>query len=261
MMTTIEKGFVEQTELDLSLKGKVVIVTGASRGIGATMAKEIAKKGANVVINYNSSPDAAERVVEEIDQFGGTAIACKANVASLEDAKFLAEQTISHFGRIDVLINNAGITRDRTFRKLSEEEWYEVINVNLNSVYHTTSAVINTMLEQKYGRIINISSIIGQAGGFGQTNYSATKAGMIGFTKSLALETAKSGITVNAICPGYIETEMSAAIPDNILEQIVNKIPMKRLGKPSEIAEAVLFLINSDYITGQCINVNGGVYM
>ncbi|WP_203361971.1 3-oxoacyl-[acyl-carrier-protein] reductase [Bacillus sp. REN10] len=245
----------------LSLKGKVVIVTGGSRGIGATIAKELAKKGANVVINYNSSPDAAKAVVEDIESFGGSALACKANVASLEEATQLIEETKKQFGRVDILVNNAGITRDRSFKKLSEEEWYDVINVNLNSIYHTTSAVINTMLEQKYGRIINISSIIGQAGAFGQTNYSASKAGMIGFTKSLALETAKSGITVNAICPGYIETEMSAAIPDNILEQIISKIPMKRLGKTSEVADAVLFLANSDYITGQCINVNGGAYM
>lgn len=144
---------------------------------------------------------------------------------------------------------------------MSPQEWNEVINVNLNSVYHTTSAVIHTMLEQKYGRIINISSIIGQAGGFGQTNYSAAKAGMIGFTKSLALETAKSGITVNAVCPGYIETEMTQEIPEKIMEQLVEKIPMQRLGTTNEVAEAVLFLINSNYITGQCINVNGGLYM
>ncbi|WP_338754800.1 3-oxoacyl-[acyl-carrier-protein] reductase [Bacillus sp. FJAT-52991] len=245
----------------LSLRGKVVIVTGGSRGIGATIAKELAKKGANVVINYNSSSDAAKAVVEDIESFGGSALACKADVASLEESKHLIEETKKQFGRIDILVNNAGITRDRSFKKLSEEEWYDVINVNLNSIYHTTSAVIHTMLEQKYGRIINISSIIGQAGAFGQTNYSASKAGMIGFTKSLALETAKSGITVNSICPGYIETEMSAAIPDNVLEQLISKIPMKRLGKTSEVAEAVLFLANSNYITGQCINVNGGVYM
>ncbi|MFB6469239.1 3-oxoacyl-[acyl-carrier-protein] reductase [Cytobacillus sp. Hz8] len=245
----------------LSLKGKVVIVTGGSRGIGSTIAKEVAKRGATVVINYNTSLNLAEKVVEEIEESGGKAFAYKANVALSNDAKNLIETTKNKFGRIDILINNAGITRDRTFRNLSEEEWNEVINVNLNSVYNTTSAVINTMLEQKYGRIINISSIIGQAGGFGQTNYSASKAGMIGFTKSLALETAKYGVTVNSICPGYIETEMTGQIPDKILDQIVAKIPMKRLGKTNEVAEAVLFLANSDYITGQTLNVNGGVYM
>ncbi|MDQ0213981.1 acetoacetyl-CoA reductase [Oikeobacillus pervagus] len=260
-MTIIEKKRVQTSEEANKLNGKVVIVTGGSRGIGATIAKELAKKGANVVINYNTSFESAESVVDDIQQFGGSALACKADVANLEEAQYLIEKTKSQFGKVDILVNNAGITRDRTFRKLSEEEWNEVINVNLNSIYHTTSAVINTMLDQKYGRIINISSIIGQAGGFGQTNYSASKAGMIGFTKSLALETAKSGITVNAVCPGYIETEMSAAIPDNILESIVSRIPMKRLGSTSEVAEAVIFLANSDYITGQCLNVNGGVYM
>ncbi|OZI12804.1 3-oxoacyl-[acyl-carrier-protein] reductase [Bacillaceae bacterium SAS-127] len=260
-MAIIEKELIQKNEDLLSLKGKVVIVTGGSRGIGATIAKELARKGANVVINYNSSSDAAKAVVEDIEGFGGSAVAYKANVASLEESQQLIEETKKQFGRIDILVNNAGITKDRSFKKLSEEEWYDVININLNSIYHTTSAVIHTMLEQKYGRIINISSIVGQAGAFGQTNYSASKAGMIGFTKSLALETAKNGVTVNAICPGYIETEMSAAIPDNILEQIVSKIPMKRLGKTSEVAEAVLFLANSDYITGQCINVNGGAYM
>ncbi|MDP4157398.1 MAG: SDR family oxidoreductase, partial [Bacillota bacterium] len=149
----------------------------------------------------------------------------------------------------------------KTFKKMDEKAWNEVINTNLNSVYHTTSAVINPMLEQKFGRIINISSIVGQAGAFGQTNYSASKAGIIGFTKSLALETAKNGITVNAVCPGYILTEMTAEIPENVMEAIVSKIPMKRMGTTQEIAEAVIFLAKSDYITGQCINVNGGVYM
>jgi acetoacetyl-CoA reductase len=158
-------------------------------------------------------------------------------------------------------VNNAGITRDRTFRKLSNDEWNEVIDVNLNSVFYTTSEVINHMLEQKYGRIINISSIIGQAGGFGQSNYAASKAGLIGLTKSLALETARSGITVNAVCPGFIETEMVGEMPDNVKESIISKIPMQRLGQTDEIAEAVLFLAQATYITGQSINVNGGLYM
>lgn len=260
-MITVEQDHIHENGSSLSLKDKVVIVTGGSRGIGSTIAKEIAKRGAIVVINYNTSLDLAEKVVEEIEGFGGKAFAYKANVGHLDDAKNLIETTKNKFGRIDILINNAGITRDRTFRNLSEEEWNEVINVNLNSVFHTTSAVINTMLDQKYGRIINISSIIGQAGGFGQTNYAASKAGIIGFTKSLALETAKYGVTVNAVCPGFIKTEMTEQIPDNIMDQIVGKIPMKRLGKTSEVAEAVLFLANSDYITGQTLNINGGLYM
>src|SRR5699024_5316111 len=159
----------------------------------------------------------------------------------------------SRFGKIDILVNNAGITRDRTFRNLTPEEWNKVIDVNLNSAFLTTSAVINHMLEQKHGRIINISSIIGQTGGFGQTNYAASKAGLVGFTKSLALETAKTGITVNAILPGFIETEMVKAIPEKILQNIISKIPMQRLGDPREIAETVLFLTQADYITGQSI--------
>lgn len=243
------------------LLGKVAIVTGGSRGIGSTIAKELAAQGANVVINYNSSKEAAQSVIDEIGYLGGKAIMCQANVANMEEAQYLIEQTRSTFGKVDILVNNAGITRDRTFRNMSQEEWYEIINVNLNSVYHTTSAVINTMIEQKFGRIINISSIIGQAGGFGQTNYAASKAGLIGFTKSLALETAKNGVTVNAVCPGYIETDMFAAVPNSVMEQIISKIPMKRLGSTNEVAEAVLFLANSSYITGQSINVNGGMYM
>lgn len=260
-MAIVNKEPVQLLENTYGLKDKVVVVTGSSKGIGATIAKEFAKRGAKVVVNYNASSAAAENVVDEITQIGGTAIACKANVSNIEEAKSLIEQTINEFGRIDILINNAGITRDRTFRKLSEAEWNEVINVNLNSIYHTTSAVINPMLEQKFGRIINISSIVGQAGAFGQTNYAAAKAGMIGFTKSLALETAKNGITVNAVCPGYILTEMTAEIPENVMEKIVNSIPMKRMGTTTEIAEACLFLATSEYITGQCINVNGGAYM
>ncbi|MDP4107352.1 MAG: 3-oxoacyl-[acyl-carrier-protein] reductase [Bacillota bacterium] len=259
-MTTVEKNLVQTKEVS-SLEGKVVVVTGSSKGIGATIAKELAKQGAKVVVNYNSSAAGAEKVVGEIEELGGTAIAVKANVSNIEDAKSLIEQTIAQFGKVDVLVNNAGITRDKTFKKMDEIAWNEVINTNLNSVYHTTSAVINPMLEQKFGRIINISSIVGQAGAFGQTNYSASKAGIIGFTKSLALETAKNGITVNAVCPGYILTEMTAEIPENVMEAIVSKIPMKRMGTTQEIAEAVIFLAKSDYITGQCINVNGGVYM
>lgn len=259
-MSITPKDRVETIDVN-SLKGKVAIVTGGSRGIGSTIAIELAKKGANVVINYNSSKELAESVVGEIGQLGGNAFMCKANVADLAEAKHLVDETINQYGKVDILVNNAGITRDRTFRKLSPEEWYDVINVNLNSIFHTTTAVIDTMLEQKFGRIINISSIIGQAGGFGQTNYSASKSGIIGFTKSLALETAKNGVTVNAICPGYIETDMSGEIPEQVMDQILSKIPMKRLGATTEVADAVIFLANSSYITGQCINVNGGIYM
>jgi acetoacetyl-CoA reductase len=169
---------------------------------------------------------------------------------------------VKRFGRLDILINNAGITRDSTFKKLSEEDWRKVIDVNLNSVYNTTSAALPHLLESDAGRIINISSIIGQAGGFGQTNYAAAKAGLIGYTKSLALELAKSNITVNAICPGFIGTEMVEAIPEKVLESIIAKVPQKRLGRPEEIGRGVVYLCEyGDYITGQQLNINGGLYV
>ena len=260
-MVSLQTNVLERANDVKSLEGKVAVVTGGSRGIGAEIAKALAKNGALVAINYQNSSEKADSLVQEIEQEGGTAFAFKADVMVADDVHQFIEEVIKRYGQIDILINNAGITRDKTFRKMSMEEWEEVINVNLNSVYKTTSAVINHMLEQKYGRIINISSIIGQSGGFGQTNYSASKAGLLGFTKSLALETAKNGVTVNAICPGFIETEMVAAMPDNVKESIIAKVPMRRLGQTDEVADAVLFLIKSSYITGQEINVNGGLYM
>lgn len=244
-----------------SLSGKVTIVTGASRGIGAEIAKELANNGAQVILNFRSNSKSVDDVINEIEKTGSTAYAVSADVSNFSEVQHLMEEVKSRFGKIDILVNNAGITRDRTFRNLTQEEWNEVIDVNLNSAFLTTSAVINHMLEQKYGRIINISSIIGQTGGFGQTNYAASKAGLVGFTKSLALETAKTGITVNAILPGFIETEMVQAIPEKILQNIISKIPMQRLGEPREIAETVLFLTQAEYITGQSIHVNGGLYM
>ena len=260
-MIPLELNVLERTNNVKPLEGKVAVVTGGSRGIGAEIAKALARSGAQVAINYQNSSERADRIVQETEQEGGVIFAFKADVMNADHVHNFIEEVIKRYGQIDILINNAGITRDRTFRKMSLEEWEEVINVNLNSVYKTTSEVINHMLEKKYGRIINISSIIGQSGGFGQTNYSASKAGLLGFTKSLALETARNGITVNAICPGFIETEMVAAMPESVRQSIIEKVPMQRLGKTDEIAETVLFLINSSYITGQEINVNGGLYM
>ena len=190
------------------LKDKVAIVTGGSRGIGSSIALELAKNGVKIVINYNSNSEAADKMVAEINEIGGEAYAVQADVSNIQDAAKLVEETVNHFGRLDILVNNAGITRDSTFKKLSEEDWRKVIDVNLNSVYNTTSKALPHLLESDAGRIINISSIIGQAGGFGQTNYAAAKAGLIGYTKSLALELAKGNVTVNAICPGFIGTEM-----------------------------------------------------
>jgi acetoacetyl-CoA reductase len=244
------------------LNNKVAIVTGGAKGIGQAITKELAKNGVKVVINYNSSKGSAEKLINELKAEGCEAYAVQADVSDLEQSRKLVEEAVAHFGRVDIVVNNAGITRDSTFKKLSEEDWRTVIDVNLNSVYNTTSAALPHLLESDAGRIINISSIIGQAGGFGQTNYAAAKAGMIGYTKSLALELAKSSVTVNAICPGFIDTEMVQEIPENVREKIVAKIPARRFGQPDEIARGVVFLCkDGEYITGQQLNINGGLYM
>jgi acetoacetyl-CoA reductase len=245
-----------------SLKGKVAVVTGGSKGIGASISKELAKNGVKVVVNYNSNKESAEEIVKQIEADGGAAVAIGADVSYSEQAKRLIEETKEAFGQLDILVNNAGITRDRTFKKLGEEDWRKVIDVNLNSVYNTTSAALTYLLESEGGRVINISSIIGQAGGFGQTNYAAAKAGLLGFTKSLALELARTGVTVNSICPGFIETEMVMAMPENVREQVISKIPARRLGHAEEIARGVLYLCQDGaYITGQELSINGGLYM
>ena len=244
------------------LKNKVAIVTGAGRGIGAAISMELAKKGAIVIVNYNHSAGAAEMVVSEIKKMGGEAHMIQADISNLNEAEHLITETINQYGRLDILVNNAGITRDSTFKKLTENDWKTVIDVNLNSIFNTSSIALPYLLESDAGRIINISSIIGQSGGFGQTNYAAAKAGIIGYTKSLALELAKGNVTVNAICPGYIDTEMVQEIPDNVREALINKIPARRLGRPEEIARGVVYLCeDGGYITGQQLNINGGLYM
>lgn len=245
-----------------TLQGKVAVVTGGAVGIGASISKELAQNGVKIVLNYNSSSPAAEKLVSLIKENGGEAIAVKADVSVSEEATKLVNNAIDTYGQLDILVNNAGITRDRTFKKLSEEDWRKVIDVNLNSVYNTVSSALPYILQSEAGRIINISSIIGQTGAFGQTNYAAAKAGMIGFTKSLALELARTSVTVNAICPGFIETNMIADIPDHIREQIQAKIPQKRFGQTEEIAKGVLYLCKDGaYITGQQLNINGGLFM
>ncbi|ARO61331.1 3-oxoacyl-ACP synthase [Bacillus cereus] len=211
----------------VQLNGKVAIVTGGAKGIGKAITVALAQEGAKVVINYNSSKEAAENLVNELGKDGHDVYAVQADVSKVEDANRLVEEAVNHFGKVDILVNNAGITRDRTFKKLNREDWERVIDVNLSSVFNTTSAVLPYITEAEEGRIISISSIIGQAGGFGQTNYSAAKAGMLGFTKSLALELAKTNVTVNAICPGFIDTEMVAEVPEEVRQKIVAKIPKK----------------------------------
>ncbi len=244
------------------LEGQVAIVTGASRGIGRAVAKELADCGAAVVVNYFQSQDQADALVSEITGNNGRAIAVQAGVGHPDDVKALIEKTIEKFGQIDILVNNAGVNRDRSLRRMSIEEWQEVINTDLNSAFYCTSAVIPHMVERKYGRIINMSSIIGQMGNVGQANYAAAKAGLIAFTKSAAQELARFNITVNAMCPGFIETDMVIALPDEVKETLISRIPAGRFGKPEEVAAFVRFLCaEGEWITGQQFNPNGGMYM
>jgi acetoacetyl-CoA reductase len=240
---------------------KVILVTGGSRGIGSAISMEMGTIENIIVVNYNHNKDHADKVVDDIKGNGGQAVAIQANISLLDDCKRLFEEIHEKLGNVDVLINNAGITRDKSFKKMELEEWNTVIDTNLSSAYNTTKLALPSMLENKFGRIINISSVIGQSGGFGQTNYAAAKAGLIGFSKSLALETAKYGVTVNTICPGFIGTDMVNAMPSEVLNNIISKIPVNRLGIPSEIAKGVRYLSESAYITGQSLNINGGLYM
>ncbi|WP_372996661.1 3-oxoacyl-[acyl-carrier-protein] reductase [Marinobacter sp.] len=244
------------------LKGKVALVTGASRGIGRHIALQLAQRGADVAINYRSRQPEGDEVAREIEATGVRALAFKADLSKMPEARSLVRQVQEKWGRVDILVNNAGITKDKSMKKLTDDDWNDVLDTNLGSVYATCSEVLKIMMDQKYGRIINITSFVGQAGNFGQANYAASKGGIIAFTKTLALEMAKHNITVNAIAPGFTETEMLAQVPENIREQIIARVPMGRFGKPEEIARAVVFLAaEGDYITGQQINVNGGVYM
>ncbi len=244
------------------LNGKVALVTGASRGIGRAIAIELAKEGAKVAINYASNDAKAKEVADEIAGFGGTAILVKANLADPKEARGIVKQVADKLGRLDILVNNAGITRDKQIKKLTDEDWLAVIQTNLNAVFFCTSAAIPIMTAQNYGRIINISSMNGQIPAFGQANYSAAKGGVAAFTRTAALELVKSNITVNAVSPGYTETDMFNAVPQEIQDKIKAKIPQGRFAKPEEIAKAVTFLAaDGDYITGQQISVNGGAFM
>jgi len=244
------------------LKGKTAIVTGGSSGIGRHIALQLAKRGADVAINYRSRQSDADEVLKEIEATGVRAIAIQADLSKMPAARSLIQQVQDQWGRIDILVNNAGITKDKSMKKLTDDDWNDVLDTNLGSVYATCSEVLKIMMDQKFGRIINITSFVGQAGNFGQANYAASKGGIIAFTKTLALEMAKYNITVNAIAPGFTETEMLAQVPENIRQQIIARVPMGRFGQPEEIARAVVFLAaEGDYITGQQINVNGGVYM
>lgn len=261
-MATISVHPERGISIERPLESKIALITGASRGIGRAIAAELAQRGASVAINFRTNRIAAEELRKEIHELGCDCELFQGDISDRQHARRLIREVVDSFHRIDILVNNAGITRDRSIRKMSDEDWAEVINTNLNSVFYCTSAAIPTMIEHKYGRIVNIASFSGQAGNFGQANYAASKGGIIAMTKVLALELAKYNITANVIAPGFTETEMVGAIPAEVLEQILSRIPLKRLARPEEIAKAVAFLLcDGDYITGQQINVNGGIYM
>ncbi len=247
-----------------SLKDRVAVVTGAVGGIGQAISHYLAQEGAVVGLNYLVEPDeVAGSFLKEFLKQGYSGKLYKADVSRFDDTVQMVEKTLKDFGRIDILVNNAGITIDRTLKNMTSDQWEKVLAVDLSSVFNCSKAVITHMLERGYGRIISISSVVGEKGNFGQTNYAAAKAGIIGFTKALALETAKKGITVNVVAPGFVRTAMTDQMPKEALGKIVETIPVGRMAEPSEVARAVLFLADekSSYITGQVLSVNGGLYM
>ncbi len=242
---------------------KNVLVTGASRGIGRSIALQFAEEGYNVAVNYAGNKDKAEAVVEEIKGKGVESFAIQANVANGDEVKAMIKEVVSTFGSIDVLVNNAGITRDNLLMRMKEQEWDDVIDTNLKGVFNCIQKVTPQMLRQKSGSIINLSSVVGSVGNPGQANYVATKAGVLGLTKSTARELASRNITVNAVAPGFIVSDMTDALSDDLKEQMLDQIPLKRFGKDQDIADTVTFLASdkAKYITGQTIHVNGGMYM
>jgi len=247
----------------MQLKGKTAVVTGGSRGIGRAIALKLASCGANVVVNYTRNSKAADEVVAEIKAMGSSGMAVKADVSIASEVENLVNEVLKTFGSIDILVNNAGITRDNLIIRMTEKEFDEVINTNLKGAFICTKAVSRVMIKQKSGKIINVSSVVGIVGNAGQSNYAAAKAGLIGFTKSMAKELAKRGINVNAVAPGFIQTDMTSVLPENVKEEFLKSIPLMRIGKPEDIANTVLFLASeySDYITGQVINIDGGMVM
>ena len=249
--------------MKIDLTNKIALVTGASRGIGRQVAKDLASFGATVVANYPNSNDSAEQTVEEIEKKGGTAIMSEFDVSDFDAVQEGIGSVIEKLGGVDILINNAGITRDGLFLRMKEEDWDVVYSVNLKGVFNCTKAVIRNMSKQKYGRIVNIASVVGEMGNAGQLNYSSTKAGVIGFTKSAAKEFGQRGITVNAISPGFIQTDITQEIPEEYKQKYMESIPLGRFGETKDISNIISFLVsdNASYITGEVIRVNGGLYM
>ena len=244
------------------LKDKVALVTGAAQGIGKAIALKLANNGADMIIS-DVNLDKAQETAKDIEKLGRRAVALKANVASLHEAETMMGEAVNKLGAIHILVNNAGITRDALILRMKEEDWDAVIGVNLKGVFNCTKAAVKHMSKQRYGRIINIASIVGEMGNAGQANYAASKAGVIGLTKTVAREFASRNITCNAIAPGFIETAMTQALSENVREELAKQIPLGRLGMPEDVAEGVLFLVSDagNYITGQVLNVNGGMYM
>lgn len=247
----------------MQLTDKVALVTGASRGIGRAIALLMAKQGADVVVNYSGSEGAAQETVDAILAMGRKAIKIKANVGNAEEVAAMVDEAHTTFGRIDILVNNAGITRDGLLMRMKDSDWDDVININLKGVYLMTKAVSKIMMKQRSGKIVNMTSVVGVTGNAGQANYSASKAGVIGFTKTCAKELASRGITVNAIAPGFIHTDMTDVLPDKVKDAMVHTIPLGRMAEPDEVAAVAAFLVSdmSSYITGLVINVDGGMVM
>jgi 3-oxoacyl-[acyl-carrier protein] reductase len=246
----------------LDLTGKVALVTGAAQGIGKAVAMLLAQRGADIIVS-DINLEKAEETSKEIATLGPRAMAIRANVAVVEEVEKMVQAIIERFGQIHILVNNAGIARDKLLLRMTEEDWDLVLDINLKGTFNCTKAVIRYMSKQRYGKIVNIASVVGEMGNAGQANYSASKAGVIGFTKTIAREFASRGINVNAIAPGYIVTPMTEVLPEKAKEDLKRMIPMERLGQPEDVAQAAFFLVSeaSNYITGQVINVNGGIYM
>ena len=247
----------------MKLEGRTALVTGASRGIGRAIALALAEEGADVAINYVSNEAAAAAVVEEVQALGRRGVLARADVGDFPDTYAMAHSVIREFGHIDILVNNAGVTSDKTFVNMDHSTWRKVLAINLDGVFNCTKVCIDQMVEQNYGRVVNITSVIGQIGNFGQANYAASKAGVAAMTKTLAKELASKGITVNAVAPGFIETEMVSSIPENIQDRLLSQIPLRRFGKAEEVAQMVVFLCSpeGDYVTGAELEVNGGLFM
>jgi 3-oxoacyl-[acyl-carrier protein] reductase len=247
----------------LDLSGKIALVTGAGRGIGRATALKLGAAGAKVAVNFNSSEGPAQEVVEAITSAGGEAKAVKADVSQAEQVDSMVNALVKEWGRVDILVNNAGITRDNLMMRMSQDEWDAVIDTNLRSAYFTTRAVLRPMLRNRWGRIISLSSVVGLTGNAGQANYAAAKAGIIGFTKSIAREVGSRNITANAIAPGFIQTDITAGLPEDLKVSMLKQIPADRYGEPDDVANAVLFLASdlAAYINGQVLNVDGGMVM